>query len=135
MNYCRFCGVAIDPDQAQAAAAIQDQVGRACNDASYLKVMARAMPIFYLATWIPSFRVAAWAGVTSWAFLFLLFAIPIMSIRWWMKYQVIQTGDVDYEEAKNSTLVALVIWSVMVLIWIISSLGYFYFFDYLASEV
>lgn len=120
MSHCRYCGVAVDPDKAQAAAAIQDKVGQACSDANYAKIMARALPVLYLIGWIPLL------GVASWGFMFLLVAIPVMLIRWWRKYNALQTGDPDYEQAKTDTIVALVIWSVMVVVWIIGSVVAYY---------
>ena len=84
--------------------------------------MARALPVLYLIGWIPLL------GVASWGFLFLLVAVPVMLIRWWRKYNAIQTGDPDYEQAKTSTIVALVIWSAMVVVWLGVSIVAYYFF-------
>jgi len=38
MSQCRFCGLTIDYDKAQAAAEIQAKTNQACSDASYLKI-------------------------------------------------------------------------------------------------
>lgn len=114
MAQCSYCGVSVNYESAQAAAGVQRQVGQACSDASYLKIMARAQIVFYALSWIPFV-----GGFAVWGWLFLVFAIPIMLIRWWVKFRALQTADPDFENARRTTIVALVIWSVMMIIWFV----------------
>lgn len=113
MANCPYCGVAINAETARTAAEVQSKVGAACSNASYLKIMARAMIVFYLIGWIPFV-----GGVGSLGFLAMVILIPILLIRWWVKYGKLQTGDTDYEKARRDTVIAAVIWSVMLIIWV-----------------
>lgn len=112
MTHCSYCGVAINHEAATAAADVQAKVGQACSDANYLKIMARAQVVFFLLNWIP------FLPLVGWGFLILLVAVPIMLIRWWVKYRGIQTADKDYEKAKRDTIIAAVIWSAVTVIWV-----------------
>lgn len=113
MANCPYCGVEVHPEAAQAAADNQATVAQACSTASYLKTMARAMVGFLLFSFVPFV-----GGFGSWGFLAMLVIIPIVLIRWWIKYRNLQTGDPDFETARRDTIVALVIWSGMVVVWI-----------------
>jgi hypothetical protein len=116
MTNCPYCGVEVKPDAAQSAADTQSQVAEAFSNASYLKIMARAMVGFFLASWIP------FIGIASWGFLVLLVLIPILLIRWWIKYRGLQTADPDFEEARRNTVVALVIWCGIFVVWFAAGL-------------
>ena len=113
MTHCRFCGVAIDPRAAMLASQNQAIVARACNDANYLKIMARSLIVFYLVSWVP------FLGISGWAFLILMLAIPVLFFRWWIKYSSLETVDADFEEAKRQSVIAIVIWSPMFLLWLV----------------
>jgi len=115
MANCPYCGVEINPEAAIAAAGVQSQVGKACSDANFLKIMARALAVFFLAIWFPII-----GGLAGWGFLILLIAVPVMLIRWWIKYRGIQTGDPDYELAKRDSIVAVVIWCGVVVVWLLA---------------
>lgn len=112
MTHCSYCGVAINPEAASAAADIQAKVAQACSDANYLKIMARALAAFYLLNWIP------FMPLVGWGFLILLVVVPVMLVRWWVKYRDIQTGDQDYEKAKRDPIIAAVIWSAVAVLWL-----------------
>lgn len=116
MTLCSYCGVAINASAAAAAADVQTSVANACNEASFLKIMARAQVAFLLFSLIPLI-----GGAAGWGFLFLLIAIPVMLIRWWVKYRNLQTGDKDYEKAKHNTIIAAVIWSACIVGWLVIS--------------
>lgn len=113
MGNCSFCGAAINYETALAAADIQAKVGQACSDASYLKITARALVVFYLLSWIPFLPLVGWGA------LILMIAVPVMLVRWWVKYGKLQTGDPDYEKAKRDTIIAAVIWSALIALWFI----------------
>ncbi len=113
MTHCSYCGVAINAEAATAAADIQANVAKACSDANFLKIMARAQLVFFLLNLIP------FLPLVGWGFIILLVAVPIMLVRWWIKYRDIQTGDQDYEKAKRDTIIAAVIWSALVVVWIV----------------
>ena len=114
MAECRFCHVPVDHNFASVAAETQDKTNAACNDASFLKTVARVTVIVYLTSWIPFI---GWFG--SIAFLILMIAVPIMEIRWYVKYSGIPTKDADYNRAKRDAVVALAIWGAMIVVWIL----------------
>ncbi|HZS09694.1 MAG TPA: hypothetical protein VFD58_33005 [Blastocatellia bacterium] len=116
-NQCRYCGMLIDAALAQASAQNQAGASRACSDANYLKIMTRTMPVFFLISLIPVI-----GGFAGWGFIFLLIAVPILIVRWWVRYGGIQTQDADYPKARNSTFISLAIWLAMVIVWIVSTL-------------
>jgi len=116
MSQCRFCGQPLDSATAQAAADLQERVSKACNDASYLKITARAMPVFYLISFIPV--VGVFAG---WGFLFLIVAVPVMALLWWIRFRAVESSDPDLRKAKRETFVALGIWAGMALVWMVIS--------------
>src|SRR5262245_29237089 len=98
MDNCPYCQVAINHDAAMTAADHQAKIAKACNSASFLKVMARAMVIFYLVSWIPI--VGGAAGV---AFFAMAVLIPVLLIIWWVRYARLQTDDQDFDNAKRNT--------------------------------
>ena len=113
MTNCPYCGVVINAEAATAAADVQSNVAKACSDANFLKIMARAQAAFFLISFIPIL-----GGFAGWGFLFLLIAVPVMLVRWWIKYRKIQTADKDYETAKRDTIIAAVIWSGLIVLWL-----------------
>jgi hypothetical protein len=119
MSSCRFCGAPVDYVAAQSAADLQDEINRACSDGNYLFIVARAMIVMYLISWIPVI-----GGVGGWGFLALLVAVPVMAIRWWVKYRKIQTVDPDYRTAKRRTIISIAIWGGMVIVWLIGAILY-----------
>jgi len=96
-----------------------NETNKACNDGNYISILARSAVVFYLLSWIPI--LGAFAG---WGFLFVMLAIPILVIRWWVKYLEIQTSDKDYQAAKKLILISLAIWAVMAVVWLIGSIIY-----------
>lgn len=116
MTNCPYCGVEISLEAATAAADVQSKVAKACSDANFLKIMARALAIFFLASLVPFV-----GGIAGWGFLFLLIAVPVMLVRWWIKYSGIQTSDQDYEGAKRNTIISAVTWCGVVVVWLAAS--------------
>jgi hypothetical protein len=102
MQQCAFCSTPIDRTVALASAAATSKISRACSDASYLKIMTGCALIFFFLRFVPLISQLGFMG-----FLFLEIAIPVMTIRWWIKYGRIQTDDPDFPEAKlTATYVA-----------------------------
>ncbi len=111
MNECKFCGATVNADAAEGAANVQDDVAAACSTANYMKILARAYPVFYVLSWIPLI-----GGVGTFGSIAMFFAVPIMFIYWWVKYRQIVTTDPDYPKAKSSTWISLAIWGAVVVI-------------------
>ena len=99
MRECSFCHTPIDRTAAEESAAATSKISQACSDASYLKIMAGCALTFFLIGFIPIL-----GSVGSLGFLFLEFAIPIMTIRWWIKFGKIKTDDLEFARAKQTAM-------------------------------
>ncbi len=97
MQQCTFCSAPIDPAAAQQAAEKTAKISQACSDASYLKIMAGCALTFFISRFFPFLSLVGIVG-----FAFLEIAIPVMTIRWWLKYRSIKTDDPDFVQAKLS---------------------------------
>ena len=115
---CRFCSTPIDSGAAHAAAAVMEKVNQACSDASYLRIMAGGMLGFLGLSFVPLL-----GSVGSWGFAFLVFAVPVMAIRWWVKFGTIRADDSDFGRARRITLVAVGIWALFLILWMILHLA------------
>jgi len=76
------------------------RVNQACSDASYLKVMAVSIPVFVALMYVPFTSLLGFAG-----YYFLLFATPVMAVRWWVRFGRIKTEDQEFRSAKRTTLI------------------------------
>jgi hypothetical protein len=111
VTQCPYCSVAIDPRAADGAADLMGKVNQACSDASYLRIMAGTMVVFFFLSFLPLVGFVATFG--HW---FLLLAVPTMTIRWWVKFGAIQSDDPDLRRARGAIKVAVGIWAVFVII-------------------
>lgn len=111
MQQCPFCSAAIDPDAAGVAAELMARVNQDCSDASYLRIMAGTMVTFFFLRFLPIVSV-----VGAWGHLFLLVAVPVMTIRWWVKFGSLKMADPDFRTARKSTLAAGGIWLIFAVI-------------------
>ncbi len=96
---CRFCHAAIDAQAAEAAAEVMAKVNQACSDASYLKVMAVAVLVAFALSFAP---IVGFLGY--WGLIFLLFAVPVMLVRWWVKFRSVQTNESDFSRARGTVI-------------------------------
>jgi endogenous inhibitor of DNA gyrase (YacG/DUF329 family) len=99
LQQCPFCSATIDLAVAEDSAAATSRISQACSDASYLKVMAWSLLTFFFLTLAPFLSLAGVVGL--W---FLRIAIPVMLIRWWIKFGSIRTDDPDFARAKRAAI-------------------------------
>ncbi|WP_158790557.1 hypothetical protein [Granulicella sp. L60] len=108
MQQCSFCHTPIDQASAEQSAAITSTISQACSDASYLKIMLGILIPFGVLTFFPFLGLAGMVG-----FVFIKYAVPVMTIRWWIKYGRIKTADPDFRRARGIvipvTAIALII--------------------------
>jgi len=116
MESCPFCSAAIDSVSAQRAASDQDQINQAVNNSSYIRILAGTIAVFYGVSFVPLIGTPG-----TWGFLFLIVAVPILIVRFWVKYSKIQSADPAVRKAKRSVLAALGIWIVMIVVWLVVS--------------
>jgi hypothetical protein len=72
------------------------KVNQACSDASYLKIMAGCALTFFFLRFVPFLGLAGIVG-----FFFLEIAIPVMTIRWWIKFGSTKSADTEFVRAKR----------------------------------
>lgn len=97
---CRFCSAIIDPTSAAIAAQAMASVSQACNDASYIRIAAITMVAFLGVMFIPFFGLLGVCG-----YYFLTLAIPVLTIRWWIKFGSIKTDDSDFPRARRTVVI------------------------------
>jgi hypothetical protein len=103
--------VSIDPKLAEAAADTMAKINQACSDASYLRIMAGSILVFLLLSLLPLVGFAATIG-----FYFLVVAVPIMTIRWWIKFGRLTSDESDWRRAKRTALISIGIWVIFVIL-------------------
>ncbi|MGA2049103.1 MAG: hypothetical protein ABSG96_15500 [Terracidiphilus sp.] len=101
---CRFCSAVIDPAVAEAAAEKMAKVNQACSDASFLKTMAISILVFFGVMFIPFLT---WLGICG--YYFLMFGVPIMTIRWWINFHSVHSDDRDFKRARSAVIVISVL--------------------------
>jgi hypothetical protein len=92
--------VAIDPVAAEVAAERMSKVNQACSDASFLRTMAISMLVFLGIMFVPFMGLLGICG-----YYFLLFAVPFMTIRWWVRFHAIRADDSDFRRARTTAIV------------------------------
>jgi len=105
MQQCKYCSAPIDHAAAEAAAAETSRISQACSDASYLRIMLGLLLPFFALIFVPLLSLIGAAG-----FWFLKIAIPVMLIRWWVKFGKIKTIDPDFSKARGTTFLVAGIW-------------------------
>ena len=108
-SQCRFCSAPIDPAAAQVAAEKMAKINQACSDASFLRTAAISILAFIVIMFIPFITLLGVCG-----YYFLLFAVPFLSIRWWIRNHAIQTDDPDFRRAK---LTVIIVGALILLPW------------------
>ncbi|MEO6724498.1 MAG: hypothetical protein ABIP14_04285 [Blastocatellia bacterium] len=115
LTNCPYCGAVID--SAESPVRDLSPISNACKEATFLKAMARLLVACFLAL-VLSFV----ENFALWAFLIFLTAVPMMLVRWWIKYRNLQTTDQNYATAKRDVAVAAVIWVGVIIVWLSASL-------------
>lgn len=100
VQQCPFCSAPIDAVAAEVSAAATSRISQACSDASYRKVMAWSLVTFFFLMFVPFVGLAGAVGL--W---FLRIAIPVMVVRWWIKFGSIKTDDPDFARAKRAAII------------------------------
>ena len=103
MTQCRFCSVPVDAGVARLTADKQEKANQAYSDAMFLRTGAIAMYVFLGLSFIP------FVPVVYWGFLGAFFAVAVMLIRWQIKYASLVTSDPDYQTARRSWLISLML--------------------------
>jgi len=103
MTQCRYCSTPVDPAVGAMIADRQEKTNQACSDASYLRTAAVAMFVFLGLSMVP------FLPVVYWGFLITFFVVVVLLIRWQVKFGSLITNDADYQRARRSKNVALLL--------------------------
>lgn len=101
---CRFCHQPVDYQAAISGAAMQENINRACNDASNVRNLGGVTCVLTVAWMLPV--VSCFAGAAA---IVLFFASVAMLIRWEVKYAWIRTVDPDFAVAKRNRLIGMLL--------------------------
>jgi len=104
MKDCPFCKVPLDPGIVALAAERQEKANRAYSDANFLKIAATSMFVFLGIGLIPLL------GFVYYGFIFTFVVVLVLLIRWQVKFSGLLTDDPDYQRAKRSRNIALILW-------------------------
>jgi hypothetical protein len=118
VSKCPYCSAPVDPQAAEVAAELTSKVSRACSDASYVRILAGSLIGFWLLAFVPFMGLVGLVG-----YYVLLVLVPVLAIRWWVRFSSIGSDDPDYRRAKRNVGIALVIWVVFLLIFSIRIMG------------
>lgn len=111
MQTCRFCGTAIDPEAAAAAAEHHVSVQRACAEASSIRISATGLPLLFLASFLPFVGFIALVGALA-----DLVIVPIMIIRWHHRFGKLASPDPDLPRAVKSVKLGTHVWGAMLVV-------------------
>jgi hypothetical protein len=115
---CRFCSATVDPAVAEAATEKMAKVNQACSDASFLRTMAIAILVFLGLLFFPILNLLGSLGYD-----FLMFAVPFMTIRWWVKFgRINNADDRDFKRARVTVIVVSIFGSFPLLFLIASAI-------------
>jgi hypothetical protein len=106
MERCKYCDTYIDKGIARLAAETQKKVNQAYSDASYTKTAAVAMWVFLGLSFIP------FLPFVGWGFLITFIVVLVMLIRWQVMFRSVITSDPDYQKARRTKNLALILWIV-----------------------
>jgi len=104
MKDCPFCKVPLDPGVVALAAERQGKANRAYSDANFLKIAATSMFVFLGIGLIPLL------GFVYYGFIFTFVVVLVLLIRWQVKFSGLLTDDPDYQRARRSRNIALILW-------------------------
>lgn len=101
MKECRYCAVPVDVGIASLLAERQENTNQACSDASYLRNAAVAMYVFLGVGLLFTFAYFGFLGAFS--------VVALLLIRWQLRFGNLLTTDPDYERARRSRNIALLL--------------------------
>jgi hypothetical protein len=104
MTECKYCQAPVDVGIAGMLAETQGKVNQACSDASYLKAAAVGMWVFLGICFIPL------VPLVQWCFPVTFVVVIVLIIRWQLKFNDLNTSDVDYAKARRVKNVAFILW-------------------------
>lgn len=109
MTTCRYCSVPVDPSVAELIADRQQKANQAVSDASFLRTATIAMWVFLGLSFIPFMPFFVELG-----FVIVAIVAIVLVIRWQVKFNGLLSSDPDYQAARKSWRVSLILMLVAV---------------------
>jgi hypothetical protein len=109
MAQCRYCAAPIDAEVARKFSLEQDKVNKACSEASYIKSVAVVLAVSCGLSFLP---IPIFNNMALLFFCATYLAVPTMVLRWQYKFGQLRSSDPDYSKAKRVRNVALLLWGV-----------------------
>jgi Ca2+/Na+ antiporter len=103
MTQCRYCSVPVDPGVANLIAERQQKANQAVSDASYLRTAVIAMWVFLGLSFVP------FIPLVGGAFTIVFIVVVVLVIRWQVKFGSVITNDPDYQTARKSWRMSLIL--------------------------
>ena len=103
MTTCRYCSTPVDPAVAAMIADRQEKANRAYSDASFARTAAVAMFVFLGLSFVP------FLPVVYWGFVITFFVVLVLLILWHVRFASLVTNDPDFQRAKKSKNIALLL--------------------------
>jgi hypothetical protein len=123
MTECRYCSVPVDPGVAQLIADRQQKANQAVSDASFLRTATIAMWVLLGLSFIP------FIPLVEIAFIIVGIVAIVLVIRWQVKFSNLLTNDPDYQTARKSWRLSLMLMLVaMPVAFIVRPLVYIFIF-------
>ncbi|HLL73594.1 MAG TPA: hypothetical protein VK363_19305 [Pyrinomonadaceae bacterium] len=107
---CRFCGAPVDAAEAARSAATQQTVNSAYSDALTLRQLAYGCLVGI------GFGLLKFRLVGTIAYLFALTVLPVLIVRWHLRYRKIKSDDPDFKKARSARNFAVAVASVPILL-------------------
>jgi hypothetical protein len=109
---CNFCRVPVSSEAAETFADLQEKVNSAYSDA----ITVRHFATVFLASYLLSlFFVRCITGLIAIATFFL---VPILLVRWQVRYGQIVSNDPDLKTARRWRNVAILMWGIPALVYV-----------------
>ncbi|HMV86656.1 MAG TPA: hypothetical protein PLD20_25265 [Blastocatellia bacterium] len=109
LTNCPYCGAVVEP---YADAQPEPTAAQAAADARILKLLARVELVFFVLSFFPLTHLAFFG------FAILLFGVPVLWLRWWIKYRRLRSAGSEYELAKGNAIAAALLWSSVIIVWL-----------------
>ena len=104
MTQCRYCSVPVDPGVAELIADRQQKANQAVSDASFLRTATITLWVFVALSFIPflPFFVELGLVIVGLVTIFLM-------IRWQVRFSGLLTSDPDYQAARKSWRISMLL--------------------------
>ncbi len=114
MTSCKFCSATFDEQILETSIAGQDRINDAYRAASNARILAGAMTLFFLLSFVPLISI-----VTTWVFRIIFLILPFFLIAWLIKYSGLDKSIPEIKDSRKYILTAFLIWIIYPVIYVV----------------